>query len=83
MNEVTDDAADESPFETKTVVSSKSGELKSISEKIAAIDKKNAKRDASTGNSVEAPWGEPDPIRNELRPVQPLHEEMLPDPFRH
>lgn len=37
----------------------------------------------SAGDSVEAPWGEPDPIRNELRPVRPLLDEMLPDPFRY
>ena len=31
----------------------------------------------------ESEWPDPEPIRNELRPVQNLREEMIPQPFRH
>lgn len=93
MSEVVEDGTNESPFETKTIVSSRSEGLKGISERIAAIDKKNAKRDpsshgtnnslpASTGNSAEAPWPVPEPINSELRPVKSMLDEMLPDPLR-
>jgi putative DNA primase/helicase len=33
--------------------------------------------------SGESEWPDPDPIRNELRPVQKLRDEMIPQPFRH
>jgi hypothetical protein len=35
-------------------------------------------------NSIkQSPWPSPEPIKSEMRSVQPLVEEMLPDPFRH
>ena len=33
--------------------------------------------------SGQSEWPDPEPIRNELRPVQNLHHKMIPQPFRH
>jgi hypothetical protein len=32
-------------------------------------------------NGENADWPDPEPIRNDLRPVAPLRSEMIPEPF--
>jgi hypothetical protein len=66
--------------------------LERFNEKMRAMNKKPSAAataeaqhaDASgAATSNETPWPSPEPINSEMLPVQPLLEEMLPDPFRH
>ena len=52
-----------------------SGRIKWLQDEIART------RDFVASNKLVVEWREPEPIKAELKPVEPLREEMIPTPF--
>ena len=60
------------------------GDWKSAVKAAAALLGMSARHGATAGEAEpeQAEWVEPELIRNELLPVAPIHEEMIPEPLR-